>query len=170
MASPLIVNIAELLRRPGAKRDVSIVLPASVFGFDDSRIADDSSIDVELHLESLTSGIVVRGELGGICQLQCRRCLRPVIGASSADVDELYQRVPDNPDAYPLVGEQLDLQPMARELVLLSLPEAPLCRPECPGMCPQCGADLQSDPCACRAQVTDERWAALDELRRQMGE
>ncbi|MHB1129291.1 MAG: YceD family protein, partial [Ilumatobacteraceae bacterium] len=111
MASPLIVNIAELLRRPGTKRDISLVLPASLFGFDDVRIADDSSIDVKLLLESLTDGIVVRGELGGHWQLQCRRCLRPVTDASVANVDELYQRIPDNPDAYPLVGEQLDLQP-----------------------------------------------------------
>lgn len=170
MASPLIVNSAELLRRPGTKRDVSLLLPASQFGFDDLRIADDSKIAVELHLESLTDGIVVRGELGGHWQLQCRRCLRPVADVSVANVDELYQRIPDNPDAYALVGEQLDLQPLVRELVLLSLPDAPLCHPECPGICPQCGADLQSDPCACRTQLTDERWAVFDELRRQMGE
>jgi len=170
MASPLIVNIAELLRRPGTSRDISLMVSAKQFGFDDLRIADDSNIDVKLHLESLTDGIVVRGQLGGQWQLQCRRCLRPVADVSVADVDELYQRIPDNPDAYPLIGEQLDLQPMVRELVLLSLPEAPLCRSECPGMCPQCGADLQSDPCACRAQLTDERWAVLDELRQQMGD
>ncbi|MEK7410267.1 MAG: DUF177 domain-containing protein [Actinomycetota bacterium] len=170
MASPLIVNIAELLRRPGTTRDISLTLTANLFGFDDPRIADDSSINVELHLESLTDGIVVRGGLGAHWQLQCRRCLRPVADASVADVDELYQRIPDNPDAYLVVGEQLDLRPMVRELVLLSLPNAPLCRPDCPGMCPQCGADLQADPCACDAQLADERWAVLDELRQQMGE
>lgn len=170
MASPLIVNSSELLRRPGTTRDISLVVPASLFDFGDSRIADDSNVDVKLHLESLTDGIVVRGELSGHWQLQCRRCLRPVDDESVANVDELYQRVPDNPDAYPLNGEQLDLQPMVRELVLLSLPESPLCRAECPGICPQCGADLQSDTCVCGAQVTDERWAVLDELRQQMGE
>lgn len=170
MASPLIVNIAELLRRPGTERDIALVVPASMFAFDDVRIAEDSDIHVALHLESLTDGIVVRGELGGHWQLACRRCLRPVTDASLAEVDELYQRIPDNPDAYPLVGEQLDLQPMVRELVLLSLPEAPLCQADCPGMCPQCGADLQLNPCACRAQRTDERWAVLDDLRQQLGE
>lgn len=170
MASPLIVNSSELLRRPGTTRDLSLIVSASLFGFDDSRIADDSNVDVKLHLESLTDGIVVRGELGGHWRLQCRRCLRQVDDESVANVEELYQRVPDNPDAYPLIGEQLDLQPMVRELVLLSLPESPLCRADCPGICPQCGADLQSEPCACGAQVTDERWAVLDELRQQMGE
>lgn len=170
MASPLIVNISELLRRPGTKRDMVLVVPASLFAFEDLRVVNESMVDVKLHLESLTDAIVVRGELGAHWQLQCRRCLRPVADASMASVDELYQRIPDNPDAYPLVGEQLDLQPMVRELVLLSLPEAPLCSAECPGLCSQCGADLQSNPCACGVQKVDERWAVLDALRREMGE
>jgi uncharacterized protein len=170
MASPFIVNTVELLRRLGTQKDLSLIVPASQFGFGDSRIADDSLIDVNLHLESLTNGIVVHGVLGAHWQLQCRRCLRPISESSRAMVDELYQRIPDNPDAYPLVGEQLDLQPMVRELVLLGAPESSLCSPDCPGICPQCGADLQSDPCTCAAKRIDERWAVLDELRQQLGE
>lgn len=170
MASPFIVNTVELLRRLGAKRDISLSVPAIQFGFHDVRLADDSPIDIKLHLESLTNGIVVHGEIGGRWQLQCRRCLRPLSEVSIANVDELYQRIPDNPDAYPLDGEQLDLQPMVRELVLLSAPDSPLCGPECPGICPQCGADLQSDLCTCATGLIDERWAVLDQLRQQMGE
>lgn len=170
MTSPLIVNIAELLRRPGTERDIALIVSASLFGFNDVRIANESNIDVQLHLESLTDGIVVRGQIAGHCQLACRRCLRPVVDGALAAVDELFQLVPGNPDAYPLVGEQLDLVPMVRELVLLNLPEAPLCRADCPGLCPQCGADLQLNPCACLAPRIDERWAKLDELRQQLGE
>lgn len=170
MASPFIVNTVELLRRLGTQREISLIVPAVQFGFDDSRIADDSLIDVNLHLESLSNGIVVHGVLGGHWRLQCRRCLRPITEVSRAIVDELYQRIPDNPDAYPLDGEQLDLQPMVRELVLLSAPESSLCSLDCPGICPQCGADLQEDPCACAGRQIDERWAVLDELRQQLGD
>ncbi|MFA5775718.1 MAG: DUF177 domain-containing protein [Ilumatobacteraceae bacterium] len=170
MASPFIVNTVELLRRLGAQRDITLSVPASQFGFHDVRLADDSPIDVNLHLESLTNGIVVHGEISGLWQLQCRRCLRAISEVSIADVDELYQRIPDNPDAYPLEGDQLDLRPMIRELVLLSEPVSPLCRPDCPGMCPNCGADLQTDQCDCATGLIDERWAVLDQLRKQMGE
>jgi uncharacterized protein len=170
MGSPFIVNIVELLRRTGTKKNITLSVPASQFGFDEFRITDDSLIDVCLDLESISNGIVVHGVLGGHWQLQCRRCLRPIAQDSEAIVDELYQRIPDNPDAYPLGTEQLDLRPMIRELVLLSEPNSSLCSADCPGLCPQCGADLQTSPCNCEARPVDERWAVLDELRQQLGD
>lgn len=104
----------------------------------------------------------------GQSHLLCGRCLRDIDYANVASIDEMYQRVPDNPDAYPIEGESLDLQPMVREMVLLSLPDTPLCKVDCPGLCPQCGADLQSAPCSCQTQRLDERWAILDQLREEL--
>ena len=54
---------------------------------------------------------------------------------------------------------------MVREEVLLAIPDAPLCRDDCPGLCPVCGADLQTAPCGCETAVGDDRWAVLDQLR-----
>ena len=54
---------------------------------------------------------------------------------------------------------------MVREEVLLAIPDAPLCRDDCPGLCPVCGADLQTAPCECETAVGDDRWAILDQLR-----
>ncbi len=170
MASPLIVNIAELLRRPGSERDIEIEMKAEVFAFADSRIDDSSDVGVQLHLESIQDGIVLRGKISSSWHLACRRCLRPVADFAVAEVDELFQRVIVNPDAYPLVGEQLDLKQMVRELVLLSLPDGPLCQADCPGICLKCGNDLRTSPCSCQNSVGDERWAVLDELKSQLGD
>ena len=84
------------------------------------------------------------------------------------DVDERYaeedptgrRRV--DPDAFPIEHGQLDLAPMVREEVLLAVPDAPLCRPDCAGLCPTCGADRNAAPCDCDTAVRDDRWAALD--------
>lgn len=159
------INIAELLRRAGSIRDVDRQIDASEFDFADSRIVDGSKIDVALTLEALTDGIVVHGKLQADWRCECRRCLRPLSGRAEVEVQELYQAVISDPDAYPITGEQLDLLEMTRENVLLSVPLAPLCRADCPGLCPQCGADLQSAPCSCSREVRDERWAALDALK-----
>ena len=156
MASPLLINIAELLRRAGSIRDVDRQIDASEFDFADSRIVDGSKIDVAL---------TVHGTLQADWRCECRRCLRPLSGRAEVEVQELYQAVISDPDAYPITGEQLDLLEMTRENVLLSVPLAPLCRADCPGLCPQCGADLQSAPCSCSREVRDERWAALDALK-----
>jgi uncharacterized protein len=165
MASPLLVNVAELLRRAGSIREIDRQIDVAEFVFDDARIVEGSKVDVALTLEALTDGIVVHGKLQADWKFECRRCLRPLTGHTEVEVQELYQAVISDPDAYPITGEQLDLLEMARENVLLAVPLAPLCRADCPGLCPQCGADLQSESCSCSRQVRDERWAALDALK-----
>ena len=168
MASPLLINIIEMTRRAGTLKNIEITIPVSTFDFADKRLDDATEIEIALQLESINGGIIVQGTVAGQSQLLCGRCLRTIEYANVASIDELYQRVPDNPDAYPIEGESLDLQPMVREMVLLSLPDTPLCKADCPGLCPQCGADLQSAPCGCQAQRFGERWAILDQLREEL--
>ena len=86
-------------------------------------------------------------------------------GDLKADVHELYQVHVTDPDAFPIVGEQLDLAEMVREAVLLEAPTNPLCRPDCAGLCPVCGVDRNEAACSCDTTVRDERWAALDALK-----
>jgi uncharacterized protein len=168
MASPLLINIIEMTRRAGTLKDIEISIPVSTFDFADKRLNDATEIEIALQLESINGGIVVHGTVTGQSRLLCGRCLRDIDYANIATIDELYQRVPDSEDAYPIEGESLDLQPMVRETVLLSLPDTPVCKADCPGLCPQCGADLQSAPCGCQAQRFDERWAILDQLREEL--
>ena len=170
MSAPLTINVLELTRRAGTLKDIAVRLPVADFAFGDDRIVATRDIDVELHIESVQGGLVVQGETACSTTMLCRRCLREVSADIHVVIDEIYRSVPDNPDAYVLEGEQVDLMPMVRETMLLGLPDAPLCKPDCPGLCPQCGADMQSDPCQCQAQRTDERWSVLDQLRGQLGD
>jgi uncharacterized protein len=59
---------------------------------------------------------------------------------------------------------------MVRENLLLDAPIAPVCRPDCAGLCPTCGADLNAATCHCEAVVVDPRWEALSQLRANLGE
>ncbi len=166
MANPLSVNAAELLRRPGMQKDVELQVPLvdlDVQG--DARFDDASEVDVVLHLESLSDGIVVDGRVSVPWHGTCRRCLEPTDGVSVSDVHELYQRVLTDPDAFEIVGDQLDLRPIARELVLLDAPATPLCRPDCAGLCATCGKNLNEGGCDCTPPPADPRWAALDQLK-----
>jgi uncharacterized protein len=71
----------------------------------------------------------------------------------------------DDEETYALGVDHLDLEPLARDAVLLNLPLAPLCRADCAGLCPICGADLADGDCGCDEESGDPRWAALDALR-----
>ncbi|MBU6317180.1 MAG: DUF177 domain-containing protein [Acidobacteria bacterium] len=166
MASPLVVNAAELLRRPGNQKTVALGVPLSDLDVrDDERFTDGTEVDIALELESLSDGIVVDGTVTVPWQGTCRRCLEPTGGVSVSEVHELYQRVITDPDAFEIIGDQIDLKPVAREAVLLDAPTTPLCDPECKGLCPTCGANLNEATCQCAPPPADPRWAALDQLR-----
>jgi uncharacterized protein len=159
----LVVNAAEMLRVPGTNRHIDVVLAPSAVRLDDGRLAGD--IEIELDLDSTLDGIVVTGRLVAPWHGSCRRCLRELDGVAGVDVQELYQVRVTDPDAFPIVDGQLDLTEMVREDVLLELPDAPLCRHDCAGLCPVCGIDRNEASCSCDTTVRDDRWAALGELR-----
>ena len=165
--SGLMVNVAEVMRRVGNTKDITTAIESQLLELDDERI-DDQDVAIEFHLECSNSGIVVHGSASANFHDQCRRCLKPVDSTVGVSIAELYQREITDPDAYLLEGDQLNLAPLVREHLLLALPEAPLCRPDCPGLCPVCGAD-KSNPaeasCGCETSASDPRWAALEGLR-----
>jgi uncharacterized protein len=164
--NPLLVNVAELLRRPGSDRSVEVSMPlADLEVVDPARVTDDAEVDIRLRLDSLNDGIVVDGVLHTPWIGVCRRCLVATSGVAESDVHELYQRDVTATDAFEIVGEQLDLRPVVRELVLLDAPTTPLCRPDCAGLCPQCGTDRNAQACACQPPAADSRWSALDALK-----
>jgi uncharacterized protein len=160
------VNAVELLRSPGASRDVSVVLgpvEQAALELDDPRIAGDIVVDVVA--TSTLDGVTVQGEVRVPWAGECRRCLAAVSGVAVGEVDELYVMGDSlHDDALPLETDQIDLASLVREYALLELPEAPLCRPDCAGICPVCGIDRNTGTCSCDTSVRDERWAALDDL------
>jgi uncharacterized protein len=168
----LLVNATELLRQPGQQRHIDTAISRADVEVDDDRLAGDIGVDVTL--TSTIDDIEVVGHLRVAWSDTCRRCLRPLADTLQIDVDERYAAADEtgmrrvDPEAFPIEHGQLDLAPMVREEVLLGVPEAPLCRPDCPGLCPTCGADLQAGPCGCSTEVRDERWAALDVLRQSV--
>jgi uncharacterized protein len=90
--------------------------------------------------------------------------LTEVEGVCVSDVAELFQQHPQHDDAVAITGDQIDLGPVVREYVLLDLPDAPLCRDDCAGICPNCGIDRNTGTCDCDTQPIDPRWSALEGL------
>lgn len=170
-ASPWMINTRELGRRPGEMRRYQRRIPApSGFGLEVIRIPPGAPIELDARLESVAEGVFVSGHAGAELTGECARCLEPIEDTLTVDVMELF--------AYPgsatdestepdeisrVVDEMVDLEQMVRDAVLLALPLAPLCRPECQGLCPDCGdrwAELSPEH---SHETLDPRWAALRE-------
>lgn len=162
--NPLVLNVAELLRKPGSERSVHAESTVGELGIQEARLPDGAVV-LDARLDVLSDGIVVNGTVRATWTGECRRCLVAIGGPMDVPVHELYQVRVTDPEAFPLEHDQLDLRPMVREALLLDTPIAPLCRPECQGICPVCGGDRNETACACVTAPRDERWAALDALR-----
>ena len=95
-----------------------------------------------------------RGRISGTAEGSCRRCLEDVTYPFDAEASVLFSSDPeaaDNPEVIPIpdTASQIDLTDAVREEVVLAVPPFLLCREECAGLCPQCGADLNAGPCSC---------------------
>lgn len=164
-AGPLVVVVADLLRRPGSHREVSLSAPLGDLAVLGSSVPDGATVEVEVRLDAVNEGIVVKGEVRAPWQGECRRCLRAVAGTAVADVLEVFEGEPVDAETSRLDGDRLDLEPLAREAVLLELPLAPLCQDDCAGLCPECGADRNAVDCGHVLEAVDDRWSALGELK-----
>ena len=156
------VNAVELLRQPGATKPVDVAVSGK--DLDAVHEALDGEIAVDVLLSVMNDGIVVRGEVRAPWNRPCRRCLRDLTGVAVAEIDELFQVDVVDEEAYPILDNQLNLAPTARQAALLELDDERLCDVDCKGLCPQCGVNRNHETCACDTEIKDHRWAALDGL------
>jgi len=162
--TPLRIPVADLLKRPGAARpEVVEALLADLAG-PGAAVPADRPVEVDVLLERVPDGIVVRGTVAAPWTAVCSRCLAPVEGRAAVHVDELFEEHPLAGETYQLGHEVVDLEPLVRDALLLELPGTPLCRADCAGLCPECGIDRNEATCECTADELDPRWAALRSL------
>jgi uncharacterized protein len=163
-ASPFLVQVARLRRSSGTRSHERRSAPIPDLVVTGSRVPEGSEVSVDVVLESLPGGIEASGTVEATWSGACRRCLAEATGTLILPFRELYTVSGDGEETYPLVDDAVDLEVLAHDAILLELPPAPLCRPDCAGICANCGADLNDGPCDCEP-VRDPRFAALDVLR-----
>jgi uncharacterized protein len=166
-------NVAQLLKQPSGTRRVYDIDTA-----DGPPLDDDLKVVApfrgEVRFMRVGAGILVTGELETRVELDCSRCLTAFQTTTRFEIEEEFRPTHDvnsgarlaqepDQDAATLIDERhiLDLAEVIRQDLTLSLPSSPLCRPDCKGLCPNCGQDWNEGSCDCDTQVIDPRWEAL---------
>lgn len=130
-------------------------------------------IELDLHLDSVVEGILVRGTLGVALETPCARCLEPVVIEDKLEVTELFRdprKLEEGEEVdpgYEIIegGVAIELDTMVRDAIVMDMPVRVLCREACQGLCPICGVDRNELDCGHRPETEpDPRWAALGEL------
>lgn len=170
-----VFNVAGLLREPsGSKRAYRLRDRYLSLGSD---VELAGPVDGELRLQRTNRGILVRGGLGAPVRRTCARCLEPFVETVHVDVSEEYLPSIDPDSGAPLpepgsdesvqlidTHHEIDLTPVLRDEFALSEPMHPLCRSDCPGLCPECGQRLSGEHAAHERDELDPRLAGLARL------
>jgi uncharacterized protein len=142
-----------------------------------AEIKQTEPLQVTATAELLDGQIRITGELETKIELVCARCLEPVVEDVNRAFDLFYRPVAkdlkpkedrlkdDDTEIGFFEGEGLFLADVLKEQVLLALPLKVICRSDCRGLCPSCGANLNHEECRCETHTTDARLAPLARLK-----
>lgn len=163
--TPYTIDVYDLMHRPGEMREraVDIVVPEG-FGNAMIGVKVGSELQVDLRMESLHDGILVSADIAGTAAGECGRCLIEMEQAVEVEIQELFAYSSDEAFEYEVHEDTIDLEPVIRDAVVLSLPFQPVCQEDCLGLCPQCGVRLLDNPGHEHENPVDPRWAALGSL------
>ncbi len=175
---PLIIDVDAL---PEHGQEVSLFLSAGEVA---ARLQEwgSGAVDVltplagEARIQPSGGDVFVSGSIGARVRVRCVRCLEPF----EHRVEETFHLTfvedfhlppgehelhPEDLDLVPLAERTVDLARTALEQLLLGLPAHPVCREDCAGLCPRCGANRNLESCNCREKAPDPRWEALARWR-----
>ncbi|CAD5994790.1 conserved protein of unknown function [Agreia sp. COWG] len=160
--TPYTVGAHDLIHRPGEMREyeLEIVVPEKL-GEGLVAAQKDSILDVDLRMEGLHDGILASVHVSGTADGVCGRCLTDIHLPVEVEFQDVFAYSLDEAFDYSVLDDHVDLEPLIRDAVVLSLPFQPVCRPDCPGLDPETGEKLADQPHGEPQQVTDPRWAAL---------
>ena len=143
------IDVRDLVGRPGVWRSEQVSGTIDDLATELAGLPADTPVTADLILESLEEGILASGKLQGVLSMRCARCLKGFEQELTVEIRELFVPFPhEDSDEYPLEPDGfLDPDQMFRDAVGVELPFAPICRPDCRGLCGRCGGDLNLEGC-----------------------
>ena len=160
--TPYTVSVVDIVHRPGEMRERSIdVTVDDEMGNAVIGVRQGAQLHIDARLEALHDGILVSGEVDTTAQGECVRCLIEVAIPVEVEFQELFAYSFDEAFDYTVQDDHVDLEPLVRDAVVLSLPFQPVCQEDCLGLCPECGVRLLDNPGHEHEAPVDPRWAAL---------
>lgn len=160
MSDALIFKVEGIAGHPGQKRGFSGVQHVHVSVL-------DSAVDDEMAVTGTFTGTVDGVEAAftvtAPVDLTCTRCLTQWTESLEVTGSQYFSRTPDE-DGYAIVDGTVDMSGPATDELALAIPLAPLCKPDCKGLCPICGTDLNTDPCDGHPDDSDSPFASLKDL------
>ncbi len=167
--SPLTLSVTRLGRRPGSMFEMHQTVPSPArIGVELVAIQPGAPLELYLRVESVSEGVLVTGTVRAPTTGECARCLSPVASDVEVHLTELFaypdsitEATTEEDEVGRVVDNTVNIEQPIVDAVGLELPFAPLCGPDCPGLCPDCGVQLATAEPGHHHEQIDPRWAKL---------
>ncbi|WP_282779425.1 MULTISPECIES: DUF177 domain-containing protein [unclassified Nocardia] len=172
-----VLDVRSLGRAPGSMKQVRrTVTTDAKIGLEMVGIPAGAQVELDLTLQAVSEGVLVTGTVSAPIEGECSRCLEPFTDAIELRLTELFaypdsatEQTTEEDEIHRLVDDLIDLEPVVIDAVGLELPLQPLCEPDCPGLCPECGVRMAIAGSEHGHEILDPRWAKLASLAVQNG-
>jgi DUF177 domain-containing protein len=166
----------ELVNLDDGKGEFAHVYQPSELDLSDERVTLCGPVSVRGRIRQAGTEVFVKGHVEACAQVDCDRCLKPIelavgndfsleyITGSDYEANGSAELTEDVMAVSVFDGEAIDIDEIVKEQILLSVPTRSLCKADCKGFCPTCGADKNAGDCGCDDKEIDPRWDALKNL------
>ena len=164
-----VLDTRSLGRKPGSMKTLrrTVTVPEKI-GLDLIAIPAGSEVELDLTLQSVSEGVLVTGSVSAPLAGECSRCLEPFTDELDLQITELFaypdsatEQTTEEDEIHRLVDDMIDLEPVVVDAVGIELPLQPLCEPDCPGLCAECGVRMAIAGPDHGHEILDPRWAGL---------
>lgn len=149
------IDVSEVLRNPGVQFPVKETLNIARIAFDMGDFLVTGPVEITGTMTAMDEEVFVKGEFCAMLERECDRCAERFVREYAFNFDEVFagdaDADEDDSDSYVYLKESLDLEKMVEDVIVLQAPTASLCREDCRGLCPICGANLNFAQCDCGA-------------------
>ncbi len=161
------VNVAEIKKRLVGEKTLAYELSPAELEIAPEELAIEGTVHLDGSISNAGDVLLLQVIMTAKVQRTCGRCLKDFTGVAKAEVvEKFYPASAENieNDAFVYDSDVIDITEPLREGLLLAEPMQALCKPDCRGLCPVCGADLNDGDCGCDRFTVDPRLAALKQF------
>ena len=162
------LNVATELRLAGHISSAHLQSEMEPVEFCGRRLVFTAPVELSVSYSFDGEGFAVKGELSSVLLMNCTKCNAEFDQPFTIPFSERFLRVTEQEaeelECYAFTGEVLELDKMVLDLILLNVPMYGVCKPGCKGLCPTCGANLNTTQCACSEAAVNPAFASLKEL------
>lgn len=161
------INVAQIKKRLVGEKSLVFELTPAELEISPQEMAIDGTVQLTGSISNAGDVLLLQAVMEAKVQRTCGRCLKEFTGVTKAEVvEKFYPASAENieNDAFVYDSDVIDITEPLREGLLLAEPMQALCKPDCRGLCPVCGADLNDGDCGCDRLTVDPRLAALKQF------